>query len=97
MNERETLKINDSGHLEIGGADCVALAKSLSVLPTLKFQLSGLTSQAVLDIIAGLPDMKELVDLLVAAIDANPPALMKDGQVLRRGAAACRMEGGMRA
>lgn len=27
MNERETLKINTAGHLEIGGADCVALAK----------------------------------------------------------------------
>lgn len=27
MNERETLKINESGHLEIGGADCVDLAK----------------------------------------------------------------------
>ena len=27
MNERETLKINHNGHLEIGGADCVALAK----------------------------------------------------------------------
>ena len=27
MNERETLKINDKGHLEIGGADCVELAQ----------------------------------------------------------------------
>ncbi len=27
MNERETLKINEKGHLELGGADCVALAK----------------------------------------------------------------------
>lgn len=27
MNERESLKINAVGHLEIGGADCVALAK----------------------------------------------------------------------
>lgn len=27
MNERETLKINDLGHLEIGGADCVDLAQ----------------------------------------------------------------------
>ena len=27
MNERESLKINAEGHLEIGGADCVALAK----------------------------------------------------------------------
>ena len=27
MNTRDTLKINDRGHLEIGGADCVDLAK----------------------------------------------------------------------
>ncbi len=27
MNARETLKINSMGHLELGGADCVALAK----------------------------------------------------------------------
>jgi len=27
MNERETLKVNEKGHLEIGGADCVDLAK----------------------------------------------------------------------
>lgn len=27
MNERETLKINANGHLEIGGADCVQLAQ----------------------------------------------------------------------
>lgn len=27
MNERTTLKINNKGHLEIGGADCVELAK----------------------------------------------------------------------
>ena len=27
MNTRETLKINESGHLEIGGADAVELAK----------------------------------------------------------------------
>ena len=27
MNERETLKINAKGHLEIGGADCVQLAQ----------------------------------------------------------------------
>lgn len=28
MNERETLRINQKGHLEIGGADCVDLAKT---------------------------------------------------------------------
>lgn len=28
MNERETLKVNGKGHLEIGGADCVELAQT---------------------------------------------------------------------
>ena len=27
MHQRETLKINGKGHLEIGGCDCVDLAK----------------------------------------------------------------------
>ena len=27
MNERETLRINEKGHLELGGADTVELAK----------------------------------------------------------------------
>ncbi len=30
MNERATLKVNAKGHLEIGGADCVELAKKFS-------------------------------------------------------------------
>ena len=65
--------------------DCVALAKSLSVLPSLKFQLSGLTSAVVADIVTGLPDVKDLADLLSRAIDDNPPALMKDGGYIREG------------
>ena len=27
MNTRDTLKVNSAGHLEIGGADCVELAR----------------------------------------------------------------------
>ena len=65
--------------------DCVALATSLSILPSLKFQLTGLSSKVVTDIVDGLPDMKELADLLTAAIDPNPPALMKDGGYIRDG------------
>lgn len=30
MNTRETLKVNEKGHLEIGGADCVELAEKFS-------------------------------------------------------------------
>ena len=80
--ERLSGKISNGNFLP---KDCVALAKSLAVLPTLKFQLSGLTSRAVLDIAAGLPDMKDLVDLLTAAINPEPPALMKDGGYIREG------------
>ena len=65
--------------------DCNALAKSLSVLPTIKFQLTGLSSSAVLDIVNGLPDVSDLAEYLTAAIDPNPPALMKDGGYIREG------------
>lgn len=68
--------------------DCVALAKSLSVLPTLKFQLTGLTSQAVQDIVQGLPDMSDVADYLSAAIEPTPPAIMKDGGYIRQGFSA---------
>ena len=43
--------------------DCIALRKSLELLPALKFQLSGFTSQIIADITSGLLDMQELVDL----------------------------------
>ncbi len=65
--------------------DCVALAKSLAVLPTIKFQLTGLSSQAVTDIVNGLPDVSDLTEYLTAAIDPNPPAQMKDGEYIRKG------------
>ena len=65
--------------------DCIALARSLSMLPTLKFQMFGLSSKAVSDITDGLPDMKELTDLLNAAIDPDAPSQMKDGGYIREG------------
>ncbi len=65
--------------------DCVALAKSLTVLPSVRFQLSGFTAEILQDIHSGLPEMKELADLLTAAIVDNPPPLMKDGGYIRTG------------
>ena len=65
--------------------DCLALAHSLSVLPSLKFQMFGLTSAAVSDVVEGLPDMKELTDLLFAAIDPDAPSQMKDGGYIKEG------------
>lgn len=65
--------------------DCLALAESLNALPTLKFQLTGFQSKIIADIDNGLLDMKELTDLLLAAIDPEAPALMKDGGYIREG------------
>ena len=65
--------------------DCIALRKSLELLPALKFQLSGFTSQIIADITSGLLDMQELVDLLTAAIDEEASATMKDGGYIREG------------
>lgn len=65
--------------------DCLALAKSLTVLPTLKFQLTGFTSQILRDIDNNLLDMKPLADHLTAAISTEAPALMKDGGYIAKG------------
>ena len=65
--------------------DCRALAASLDVLPSIKFQLSGFTSQILADINNQLLDMKKIVDLLFAAIAEEPPAVLKDGGYIKEG------------
>ncbi len=65
--------------------DCVALAKSLAALPSIRFQLSGFTSSILQNVVDDLPDMKDLAILLATAIVDNPPALMKDGGYIRDG------------
>ncbi len=65
--------------------DCVALGKSLSALPSVRFQLTGFNSSIIQDILDGLPEMKDLAALLSAAIVEAPPALMKDGGYIRDG------------
>ena len=65
--------------------DCLALKRSLAMLPSLKFQLSGFTSAILKGVDEGLLDMQEIVDLLEAAIDEEAPATMKDGKYIRAG------------
>ena len=65
--------------------DCIALASSLSVIPNLKFQLSGFTSEILKDISNQLFDMSPLVELLTNAISSEPPANMKDGGYIKEG------------
>lgn len=66
--------------------DCLALAQSLSVIPNLTFKLSGFTSEAITDIVNGLYDMTEIVDLINSAIVSEDlPATMKDGGYIKDG------------
>lgn len=51
--------------------DCIALASSLEVLPTLKFQLSGFNCECISDILAGIGDFTQTVNLINAAILDN--------------------------
>ena len=48
--------------------DCIALYKSLEILPMLKFQLSGLKSDFIDDVINNLGDFSDAVKLLKASI-----------------------------
>ena len=49
-------------------ADCIALCRSLEILPTLKFRLLGLKSKYLRDISERLPDFSDIVKLLQTAI-----------------------------
>ncbi len=65
--------------------DCIALKNSLEVLPSVKFQLSGIQSEFINDIIADLSDFTDTVKLLEAAIDENAPINLKDGGYIKTG------------
>ena len=49
--------------------DCLALARSLSLLPNIKFQLLGIESECVADIVNALSDYSDLVALIDRAIN----------------------------
>ncbi len=66
--------------------DCLALARSLEVVPNLKFQLSGFSSKAVIDIADGLIDLGDVADLIDRAIvSENTPTVLKDGGYIKAG------------
>ena len=89
----ESLKeINDveriSGKISNGNLmpkDCKALATSLGVVPLIKMQLTGFSSKALTDINGRLLNMREIVELLNAAIADEAPATFKDGGYIKEG------------
>ncbi len=65
--------------------DCLALSASLSVIPNLKFQLSGFCSAILNKISDELLDMSPIVKLLDGAINPEAPATLKDGGYIKDG------------
>ena len=65
--------------------DCESLGSSLAVLPNLKFQLSGFSSEIVKNISNELGDFSELTALLKSAFIENPPVSIKEGGFIREG------------
>ncbi len=64
--------------------DCLSLASSLSVIPNLKFQLTGFSSALLQEICAQLVDTAPVCKLLERAISPDATTL-KEGNYIRRG------------
>jgi len=65
--------------------DCLALKNSLEAIPSIKFQLLGMDSALIKDIVDNLGDFSDTVELLNDTINENPPANMKDGEYIKEG------------
>lgn len=81
--ERLTGKISNN---MIMPRDCLALAQSLLVIPTVRFRLSGFRSRAIADVQAGLCDLSDIAETINAAItDVDTPTTLKDGGYIKSG------------
>ncbi len=67
------------------GRDFNALKQSLSNLPDLKAELSGLNSQIFADIYANFDELKDIYDLINRAIAEEPPLSIKEGGIINAG------------
>lgn len=66
--------------------DCRALCDSLSLIPVIKFQLSGMPSKILKDISANMGDFTELTGLIDSMIvDNDIPPFTKDGGFIKDG------------
>lgn len=65
--------------------DLIALKLSLQALPDLKQKLAALNSPLISVLTKNLIELPELVDLLDRAINDQPPVLIRDGNVIKKG------------
>lgn len=76
--ERLTGRISN-GNLQ--PRDCLALAQSLSVIPSVKFQLVGFSSRLLHEIADGLADTKAICNLLESAISSEATTVKEGGYI----------------
>ncbi|HHZ00841.1 MAG TPA: DNA mismatch repair protein MutS [Sedimentibacter sp.] len=67
------------------GRDLNALKQSLSNLPDLKAELSGLTSRLFAEIYTNFDELKDIFDLIDEAIIDDPPVSVKEGGIIKAG------------
>ena len=65
--------------------DCINLAKSLSVIPNIKFSLTGFKSNVLKEICNDLCDLSQLTNLIDSAIAPDAQPNMKDGNYINKG------------
>ncbi len=65
--------------------DCLSLGNSLSLLPSVLFQLSGLSSAIVCDITAYLSGYEGISKMLSSAISDDASTVVKDGGYIKNG------------
>lgn len=65
--------------------DCQILSRSLAIIPSVKFKLSGFSSRILNDINDRLCDMSDICELLDNAIADELPSTLKDGGYIREG------------
>lgn len=80
--ERLTSKI---AYGTINGRDCIALMNSLRQITPITMLLYGIPAEAIDTIVRELDPMEDVIGLIDAAIDPNPPINIKDGGLIRKG------------
>ncbi len=77
--------ISRCGFNQVSPRDIVSLKDSLKQVPDLKEILENFSSQIFVDIKDNIIEQTEIVDLIENAIVDQPPAIIKDGGVFRKG------------
>ncbi len=68
-----------------GPRDLVALMHILTEIEALRKTTDGLAARALAELHADLQPLPQVVDLIATAIEPDPPAVLADGRVVRRG------------